>query len=118
MAFLEADWLAGQCGLFLAVFRAVVRHRETTAGGGAGGVLVAELDRIPVAAVVCPVLSERLGLHFRLCVHLDPLYSEFDHPSTAPRSADPLSFLRRPLSTRGKLLPFVRDPIAAGRGML
>src|SRR5450756_1417750 len=92
--------------------------RSTQSRSSAASDVYKRQDRIPVAAVVCPVLSERLGLHFRLCVHLDSLYSEFDHPSTAPRSADPLSFLRRPLSTRGQLLPFVRDTIAAGRGML
>ncbi|MDB6024932.1 MAG: hypothetical protein JWM68_1155 [Verrucomicrobiales bacterium] len=77
MEFLEGNRLVRECRLFLALYRAVVRHGEKETSRRAHFVLVAQSRRIASAADL-RAPTKRLCLHFCLRVHLDSLHPELD----------------------------------------
>ena len=77
MAFLEGRGLDGKHPVHLAFLRAVVGYREAQAGGGAGRILVAELERVRLPAGL-RTLPPRLGLHLCVSVYMDSVHSESD----------------------------------------
>ena len=83
MGHLESGRMARECHFLLAVLCAMVRHGEAEAGGGADRVLVVKSGGLVVVAQLRSFLRERFRFHLRLCLHLDPLYTEFDHSAAA-----------------------------------
>ena len=107
-AVLEDRGLVRERRLFFAVNRAMVCDRKKEAGGGAAGILVAEPDRRADAAMLLPVLPEGFGDHLCLCIHLDTLFKEPDHPPAEQGGPCRVCRLRDKKSTTGELLSELR----------
>jgi hypothetical protein len=110
-SFLDPGRLDGQCRLFLPLFCAMVRHGETGASGGSGGFLVAEPGRFAASSFLRDFLRQTPRHHFRVCLHVDSLHAEFDHPRPSSKSAFGLRGMRENDPGAIELLPALRDKI-------
>src|SRR6476646_9214785 len=101
-----------QCGLFLALFRAMVGDREDQNSHRPEFVLVAEPDRLSSAPALWPPPAG-FSLYLRLCLHLDSIHSEPDHQLSNPARDIGLPTMRRLMHTALALLFAVRHTAVA-----
>src|SRR6185436_20339241 len=114
--------MAGECRLFLAFFRSVVRHRKASTRCSPGHILVAKPRRFTFTVKLRAFSQWGFGFYSGVRLHLDSVHTQLDYSPAPFRRGDGLPKLQENLPTPLLLLfclwNEIGDPASGKNGLL